>query len=386
MYLAAGSAVLLGFLSATINATSFEELAAEAANARRGNNIPGAIELYRQAVQLRGSWEEGWWFLGTLSYATYQYAGCENAFGQFVKLDEKRPLAWSLLGLCEFETGRNDSALEHLRQSISVPGLAPEVEAGVRFHYGLLLSKAGRFDQARRELARYSLGGAHEPMLIAGLGVNALHLQWLPKEVPSEQLDAVRKAGEAARLWILRQNDQAEAAFQQLIKLYPSVRGVHYAYGAYLSYSRPEDAMTEFRRELQLNPDNVGANAMLALLLLHAGDPSSALPYAKKAAANGPSEAPAEYAYGEVLLASGDLRPALANLEAAESLDPEALEYHMALAGAYSRAGRREEARRERRLSLDIAKGAQDLVMQSAANGSEVKTPAQAANNSVPVN
>ena len=98
------------------------------------------------------------------------------AFDEFVKLDDKRALAWSLLGLCEFETGKYDQAFDHLRRGLAAgKDLPPEVEAGVRFHYGLLLSRAGLFDQGKRELERYARGGAHEPMLIAGLGLNALH-------------------------------------------------------------------------------------------------------------------------------------------------------------------------------------------------------------------
>jgi tetratricopeptide (TPR) repeat protein len=370
-YLAAAALLLIIGVVAG-RAATFDELASQAAAARRGNHIPEAIELYRQALQLHASWLEGWWFLGTLSYAAYQYAGCETAFDGFVKLDDKRPLAWSLLGLCEFETGNYGQALDHLKVGLT-PGqdLPPEVEAGVRFHYGLLLTRAGAFDQGKRELERYARGGAHEPMLIQGLGLNGLHQSLLPKEVPAERLDAVTKAGAADRLWILGETDQAEAGFQELLKEYPTIAGAHYLYATYLSSIRPQEAMAEFRRELELNPANADAGAMLALLLIYDNDPSGALPFAKKAVADRPADALAEYACGKALLAVGDLRAAIAMLEAAEHLDPAALEYHTALAGAYSRAGRYADARRERRLSMDMAAGVQhaELSAPSAASG-----------------
>ncbi len=337
-------------------AAVFEELSAQAADARRANRIPEAIELYHQAVQLQPSWLEGWWFLGTLSYASFQYAGGEAAFTEFVKLDNQRPLAWSLLGLCEFETGKYDLALDHLRQGLA-PGkdLPPEVEAGVRFHYGLLLSRAGLFTVGKRQLERYARGGAHEPMLIAALGLNALHDPSLPSDVPASRNDVVMQAGAATRAWILGDLEKAESGFQQLARQHPDQPGVHYLYGTYLSYSRPEEAMPELRRELQLNPANVDVAATLALLLLHADDVSAALPLAKKAAADRASDPLAEYAYGAVLLQMGDLRPAIARLEAAQNLDPEALEYHMALAGAYARAGRHGDSRHQRQISLALA-------------------------------
>jgi Flp pilus assembly protein TadD len=207
-------------------------------------------------------------------------------------------------------------------------------------------------------------------------------------EVPAERLDAVVKAGTAARFWVLGETDKAEAGFQDLLREYPTIAGVHYLYGTYLSYTRPEEATVEFRRELELNPANADAGAMLALLLARANDLADALPYAKKAAAERPADALAEYAYGEVLMRTGDLRPAIARLEAAQRLDPDALEYHMALASAYSRAGRREEARQERRMSMDMAAGVQRRAVsaQSAEGGVEVRARAKAGETRPPDN
>jgi hypothetical protein len=51
-------------------------------------------------------------------------------------------------------------------------------------------------------------------MLIAGLGLNALHQPLLPKEVPAERLDAVVKAGTATRFWILGENDPQRPVFR----------------------------------------------------------------------------------------------------------------------------------------------------------------------------
>jgi tetratricopeptide (TPR) repeat protein len=379
------AAALWPIASVASKAATFEELAAQAASARRGNSIPEAIQLYRQAVELRSNWEEGWWFIGTLSYSTYHFSDCEAAFDQFVKLDDKRALAWSLLGLCEFETGNYTPALDHLRQGLAGKNLAPEVDAGVRFHYGLLLSKQGLFDQGMHALSRYARGGAHESMLIEGLGLNALHQPLLPKEIPADRLDAVERAGEASRSLILGKIADAQAGFQELIERYPAVPGVHYLYGTFLSYSRPEEAIAEFHRELDLDPGNVSATAMLALMLLNTDKLADAIPYAKKAAAEKPSDAKAEYVYGEALLKMGDLQAAVPMLESAERLDPGALEYHMALASAYARLGRREDARRERQASLDMA-GFTHSAVQNAESGTTVRATAKTSNASLPEN
>jgi Flp pilus assembly protein TadD len=119
---------------------------------------------------------------------------------------------------------------------------------------------------------------------------------------------------------------------------------------------RPDEAPAEFRRELELNPESTGARAMLALLTMQ-GDAAAALADAKRAASEKPSDPLADYAYGKVLIATGALAPGIERLEAAERLDPAALEYHLALAAAYSKAGRNNDARRERKMSIAMAKG-----------------------------
>ena len=52
----------------------------------------------------------------------------------------------------------------------------------------------------------------------------------------------------------------------------------------------------------------------------------------------------AQYAYGLLLAGTGDLQQAIEHLETAERLDPANVEYHMGLAGAYSKAGRHADA------------------------------------------
>ena len=64
----------------------------------------------------------------------------------------------------------------------------------------------------------------------------------------------------------------------------------------------------------------------------------------------------AQYAYGLLLLDTGETAKAIPLLEAAERADAGQLEFHTAIARAYSKAGRYEDARRERRASIDLAR------------------------------
>jgi tetratricopeptide (TPR) repeat protein len=349
--------VLVWMIAMAGQAATFDELAGSATAARRSNNIPEAIELYRQALSLKAGWEEGWWFVGTLSYSLYRYADCEDAFTRFVELDQTRVLGWDFLGLCEFETRHYDGALTNLERGMSMGSEVPaEVDAGVRFHYGLLMTRAGFFERGRRQLARFARTGGGEPTVISGLGVNALRERMLPQDIPPERQDMFTRAGKATCAWILGDRSKADAEFLSLVKDYPRVRGVHFLYGTFLSESRADEAKVEFRRELEVNPHSAEAHAMLALLLAPE-DVSGALAQAREAASEQPADPMVEYAYGKALIASGGVETGITQLESAERSDPEALEYHLALASAYAKAGRNRDARRERLKSMSMAKG-----------------------------
>src|ERR1700683_1659304 len=98
-------------------AATFEELARQAAAARESDQVPQAIDLYQQALQLKSDWSEGWFYLGTLYYDSDRYADAQPAFAEFVKLADK-PAGWAFLGLCEFETGAYTLAHDHLQKAL----------------------------------------------------------------------------------------------------------------------------------------------------------------------------------------------------------------------------------------------------------------------------
>jgi tetratricopeptide (TPR) repeat protein len=337
---------------------TFEELASQATGAREANNIPKAIDLYRQALQLKPAWTEGWWFLGTLSYDADQYQSGAQAFAEFVKLDDKVAMGWGFLGLCEFETGDRQHSLEHIRRALEIrTGIEPSVEQVLRFHEALVLTRLGLFDQAMPRFMPFVRRGVHDPTLISGIGLTALRQPMLPGEVPAAQQALIAAAGQTAYFWMTGDTSKTEPAFHALIETYPQAPGVHYFYATYLLSFRPaEEAVAELKHELEVNPPSADARAMVALLMVRAGLSSAATPLARQAAEGGPTSPMAQYTYGLILAGNGELPQAIEHLEAAERLDPASIEYHMGLASAYSKAGRHEDARRERRTSIALAR------------------------------
>jgi Flp pilus assembly protein TadD len=85
------------------------------------------------------------------------------------------------------------------------------------------------------------------------------------------------------------------------------------------------------------------------------GDFAAALPDAQKAAAEDPSLPMAQLVLGRTLVETGDVNGGLPHLEDVLRMEPGNLEAHMTLAKAYSKLGRKEDARRERLLCLAIS-------------------------------
>ncbi|MGA7415728.1 MAG: tetratricopeptide repeat protein [Bryobacteraceae bacterium] len=355
LLLAAG---LLWSTSPVASGATFEELAAQAAAAREANNVPQAMDLYRQALQLKPEWPEGWWYLGTLAYDSDQYPIGRDAFSNFVKLQSQDAPGWSFLGLCEFETGDYAHSLEHIDRGLKLAagGMEPGITNVLQFHEALLLVKQGLFDRALPLFLPIVKGGSKDPTLAIALGLASLRRPQLPQEVPADERELVSAAGKVTYLWMNGDSSNVDPAFRALVGAYPTARNVHYLYGTFLLSTNPEQALAQFRMELGINKHSADANAMISLLLIRAGRDDVALSMAQQAVEDGESTPMAHFVYGVLLTRQGELARGIEHLEKAQKLDPNNLEYHIALAGAYSKLGRNEEARRERLTSIALAK------------------------------
>ncbi len=337
---------------------SFEQVAARASAAREANDVKTAASLYRQALDLKPDWAEGWFFLGSLSYDADQYTTCQEAFTHLLAIDKNVPAGWALLGLCEFENGRYDQSLEHLHRAEQVTsGLPPEMLPAIAFHHAQLLTRKGLFDQAMAAYIALVQQGSHSEPVLNGIGLAALRTTRLVKEIPAAQMNVYGSAGAAVYLWVAGQTEMADKAFRGFVSRFDSEPNVHRLYGTYLLNSHPDQAMMEFKRELEVDPKNAEDRALIARQLLQDDQANEAMGFARRAVVDGPAVPLAQYVYGLLLTQRGELARGLTFLERAEQLDPQNLDYHLALGDAYSKAGRPEQARRERDLAVVIAKG-----------------------------
>src|SRR5271169_3750347 len=96
--------LLIAGLAAAQSTNNFDDLARRA-EAALDNNPAEAASLYKEALDQRPSWPEGWFYLGGALYRLSRYTDAENAFHKGLDLDSKNGAAWAFLGLSEYELG-----------------------------------------------------------------------------------------------------------------------------------------------------------------------------------------------------------------------------------------------------------------------------------------
>ena len=322
----------------------FDDLVLKASAAREQNNIPLAIDLYTQAEQLNPKWPDGWWFLGSLQYATDAYAPARDALTHYIELNPNAGPAIALRGLCEFETGEYAQSLNDIQKGLSLGAANQPRNAEIlRYHEALLLTRTGRFSDALQAYASLAKGSAGNPELFEGLGLAGLRTPLLPKEAEASQHDLFVMAGEAAFHFMAGDEKAAQQAFEKLFQRFPTTANAHYLYGYLLFPTDPDLAVTEFKRELLISPSNAAASLMLAWNSLIRNNPADALTYAQKVVAEQPEFPNAQLILGRSLVETGDAKEGLTHLENALQLDPDNLETHIALAKAYSELGRKQD-------------------------------------------
>jgi tetratricopeptide (TPR) repeat protein len=344
---------------AQANPPGFDEIAQKAAAARERDDAPQAIELYSQALRLKPGWSDGWWFLGSLEYEAEAYSAGRDALTHYLDLVPDAGPAWALRGLCEFETGDYTKSLTDIQHGLSSgAGKEAGAEKILRYHEALLLTRRGNFEGALQLYRPLTRGKIPNPELLVGIGLAGLRTPLLPGDLSAEQRDLHMAAGNAAFLFMSGDEKAAQQEFGKLFQRFPAAENAHYLYGSLLSPTDPDQALTEFKRELEISPSNAAAQLMVAWDSLTRNDSATALAYAKKVVAAEPTLAIARLVLGRSLVETGDVTGGTELLEKELQLEPDSLEIHFALARAYSKSGRKEDARRERLLCLRIENNA----------------------------
>jgi tetratricopeptide (TPR) repeat protein len=330
------------------SSSQFDQLVKEATAARQAEHWEDAVDLYTRIVKLRPDYAEGYWYQGTAFYQLDKFQECRDSFRKVIRFSPKNGSAHAFLGLCEFGLKNYDRALDQLMQS-RVLGVADTDLGGVaRYHAGIIMTRIQQYSQALQTLGVFAVEGNDNPRIIEAMGIATLRMAMLPNEVPPDRREMVMMAGRGSYLMGTRMTAAAGKAFEALVARYPETPNIHYAYGVYLLIEQPAKAIEEFKRELAIQPSEAESLMQIAYQNLKDSDPASALPWAKQAVEAAPNVFAAHRALGEALVGTGDVEGGIAQLEIAINQAPDSPGTHFALAKAYQRAGRADDAAKER--------------------------------------
>jgi tetratricopeptide (TPR) repeat protein len=340
---------------------NFEDLAQRAQAALQVRPAEAA-KLYRQAVEMRPDWAEGWFYLGASLYDLQQYAESRDAFRQEVKLAPRLGPGWAFLGLAESNLNDPEQALADMRRGEALGIKANhEFEIAVRLKASGLLLKSQAFDEAMMQLQPLANGIEQSPAVVATMGLCALAIPRTFEELPEDQRALVQLAGKAGWALVSQQPDEANAAYRQLLEQYPNASGVHYAHALYLMETDLVAALAELEKEVKNTPTHWPAWILISTLRTRQGTPELALESLRETM----KLVPPRYLWlchaemGRAYLTSNNAAAAVAELEIAVRLDPGNSQVHYLMAQAYRRAGRKEDAQKQT-LEFEKLKAQQD--------------------------
>jgi tetratricopeptide (TPR) repeat protein len=341
---------------------AFDNAGKLADDARTTGRFDDAIQHYNEAVRIRPQWSDGWWYLGAIYYKKELYQQARDAFSKLVAIEPKRGPAWAMLGLCQYQTRELENSVTSLQRVYSL-GLNgnKELESVVRYHSALLYLHFEQFEFAF-EVLKDLPSTNNSPKVVEAFGLIMLRLPLLPHEVPVDIREKVRLAGQAGFNMAARRIDEARQTFKDLVARYPDDANVHYSFGVFMMHQDVDIALKEFYRALELNPKHQPAMVQIAFEHLKRRDYDTALPLAEKSVELMPKMFAARNLLGRVLLELGQTARAISELEIGVRLAPESSEMHFALARAYARAGRKQDAEKEN----EIFKKLQDKYNQQS--------------------
>ena len=281
--------------------SNFATLSAKADAARDAGRLDDAASLYRQALAVDPTWQDGWWSLGTILYDQDSYPPAARAFRRLLAYDPKNGTAHLMLALCDYQLDRNDSALQHLATAKRL-GVKSDQQLVRVLHYRRSDAPASQRPLRRRARRAEGPRGGRRRERRAGCGA------WTGRPVDSaEGCAGRRRAGAADR--VARGSGRAPQAGATvgdaaratmgdfLAKEFPAFPNIHYAFGRFLLAVEDTDAaIQQFKEEIENNSRHVRARMQIAAMYYRV-DSAAGIPFAQEVVKLEP-----DYPFGHYLL------------------------------------------------------------------------------------
>ena len=148
----------------------FDRISREANQAREAERVAEAIPLYQQALRIRPSWDEGWWYLGTLLYSADRYSEALDSFRHLILTQPQKGATWAMVGLCEVEPRDYERALGDLEEARALGlGENQTLSTVARYNDAILLNRFEKFEQAYLVLYQFAVEPNADPSIIEAM-------------------------------------------------------------------------------------------------------------------------------------------------------------------------------------------------------------------------
>jgi Tfp pilus assembly protein PilF len=168
--------------------------------------------------------------------------------------------------------------------------------------------------------------------------------------------------------------ENAEKEYRAILAQEPNLPGLHFRLGrALLSAPNPgpenaAEAKKEFEQELQVDPNNAGAEYVLGELARQGQQWDDAVKHFSRATKLDPQFGEAFLGLGASLVSEKEFAKAITPLETAVKLEPGNPDAHYSLAMAYTRTGRKQEGEKEFAIHQQIIQGGGNANEQTPAS------------------
>jgi tetratricopeptide (TPR) repeat protein len=286
-----------------VNPTAaIDPLQQQALDEEQAGKTEDAIRDYGYALQQHPDWKEGMWNLGMLEYGSDRFAEAIVTFHKVVDFAPGLGIAWSLLGLSEFETADYDHALTHLEKAHSLGINDGDIARVSSYHLGILWTRASQFERASNLLLQTFGADMTSPQTKIALGLSTLRVPLLPSQLDPSREALVQAVGEAEAA-----GEGQQAGLANLLSKNPELPYLHYAFGLSLAENgKVKEAQEQMVEETRISPASSAPWMGLSRLDLKLGKTTEALKAAQEAVRISPNNQDAHLLLAQAWQSEGE--------------------------------------------------------------------------------
>ncbi|MGA7106720.1 MAG: tetratricopeptide repeat protein [Terracidiphilus sp.] len=354
-----------------------QRLYAEAKSAQQQNDNATAIQKYQEMIRIAPHLAAAYNNLGMLYFNEQQYDKTVEVLKRGLRVNPEMPSASAMMGMSYFQLGDNEKAESALRAAMRGNPNDDQVEMTL---CRVLLNES-KLDEASTYLNRFLERHPKDQNAWYLLGKTYLQLSEdaLKKinEIDPDSVVAHEIAGEIDAS--MHNYDLALVEYKKAIDKAPHQPGTHMHMGdAYWNIGKWESAETEFKSELENDPNNCMARWKLANSMLEANQSADeAVKQLNQSIEHCPTLMQAHTDRGRALIRLEKQSEALPDLLMAEKDSPSEPTIHFLLANVYRSQGKGAEALQEMQTYSRLQKEASEALARQASDATNLKNTAQ---------